>query len=323
MNVRGFVKRLRKKSSIMDVLYYCAKTLYGYLFYRSLKKEFGKNSRVFLLPWEGTGDAYYFAQCFWQDMKTDDIVLDASEPGIKVLKMLGIQNCIKISLYQRRALLLFSSLIGGAAKDIIVPHYASGLWTNSIAALEGINGLTYRDFYELIGYSFYPAIARSGPYDEETVIRYCKSLGIITGKTVIIAPYASSCPSPKIEEWQRLVRELQNNGLKVVTNASDKEQAIPGTTAVQIPYDMLLPVLDTAGYFVGIRSGLCDVIAGSTCKKVILYPKMKYKQGTYYSFYDLSVFPQRGSMLMQKEFIEGQIDEEILREICGYCIKNT
>jgi hypothetical protein len=44
--------------------------------------------------------------------------------------------------------------------------------------------------------------------------------------------------------------------------------------------------MDAAGYFIGVRSGLCDVISTSSCKKVILYEKdgLFYKASQYEYF---------------------------------------
>ncbi len=42
-------------------------------------------------------------------------------------------------------------------------------------------------------------------------------------------------------------------------------------------YDVVVfGFLNAAGFFVGVRSGLCDVISTSRCKKIILYEKEGY-----------------------------------------------
>ena len=74
--------------------------------------------------------------------------------------------------------------------------------------------------------------------------------------------------------WAQVVNELNNKGYTVCTNvASKKEKAIKGTIPLFIPYKQLVPFLDEAGYFIGIRSGICEVLASSTCKKIVLYKK--------------------------------------------------
>ena len=48
-------------------------------------------------------------------------------------------------------------------------------------------------------------------------------------------------------------------------------QPVKGTVGVCVPYSELVPFLDKAGMFIGVRSGLCDIIATSTCKKVVIH----------------------------------------------------
>lgn len=45
--------------------------------------------------------------------------------------------------------------------------------------------------------------------------------------------------------------------------------------------------MEAAGNFIGLRSGLCDVISQSHAKKIILYPDRIYQEGKYISFYSL------------------------------------
>jgi hypothetical protein len=61
---------------------------------------------------------------------------------------------------------------------------------------------------------------------------------------------------------------------------------VAGTAAVFFPLDQAIAFMDAAGYFVGVRSGLCDIISSSACKKIIFYEKdgLFYKSSQYEYF---------------------------------------
>lgn len=42
---------------------------------------------------------------------------------------------------------------------------------------------------------------------------------------------------------------------------------------LKFPVEASVPYLEYAGGFIGMRSGLCDVISSAACRKLLLYPK--------------------------------------------------
>ncbi|MCR4604883.1 MAG: hypothetical protein K5639_02680 [Eubacterium sp.] len=97
--------------------------------------------------------------------------------------------------------------------------------------------------------------------------------GLKKGKSVILAPYAQSNTMLSRELWEKLTDCLVEKGYEVFTNVSgDNEEAIKGTKEIFIPIIKLKPYLEYAGYFVSIRSGLCDITSSiSKCRQVVLY----------------------------------------------------
>ena len=72
--------------------------------------------------------------------------------------------------------------------------------------------------------------------------------------------------------WEALADGLKNKGFSVCTNSSgENEPAIFGTTAIFVPLNIVPQFISKSGYFIGVRSGLCDVISAATAKKIILY----------------------------------------------------
>ena len=55
-----------------------------------------------------------------------------------------------------------------------------------------------------------------------------------------------------------------------------EEKALPGTLPVSPAINEIQSVVEHAGLFIGIRSGLCDVIREASCRKIALYPDYHY-----------------------------------------------
>ena len=92
------------------------------------------------------------------------------------------------------------------------------------------------------------------------------------GRTVILAPYAGSFQSNiPSEAWERLVHSLKSMGYDVCTNCyGEKERPIKNTIPIQFSYEEGIPLIEYAGGFVAVRSGLCDILSQANCSMVIL-----------------------------------------------------
>jgi hypothetical protein len=111
-------------------------------------------------------------------------------------------------------------------------------------------------------------------------------------KTVLISPFTSSLTesSPPSELWQIIINELINRGYSVLTNCAANEEPLPNAKPILVPYRHIVPFLDAAGGFIGLRSGLCDIISTTKAKKIILHPyEAKYwPDGTSLKFTGLN-----------------------------------
>jgi len=104
------------------------------------------------------------------------------------------------------------------------------------------------------------------------------------GRTVLLSPWAHSwrCRLPD-EWWGDAVRHLTGKGYTVVTNVANRGRSIdlrgsmeldsiPGTIPVDIPISEVIPFAEYCGHFFGMRSGLCDLLARTQIKKLVVYP---------------------------------------------------
>ena len=110
--------------------------------------------------------------------------------------------------------------------------------------------------------------------------KYCKECSdksiFDKGNSLILAPYAKSVVKIRESFWTNIAEQHLSKGKKVFTNVSDDELPITGTNPINIPLDEMIDAVQYAGFFVGIRSGLCDVINYSNCDKTVVFPDAYY-----------------------------------------------
>lgn len=111
---------------------------------------------------------------------------------------------------------------------------------------------------------------------QERLRQYPKLQDIRKGKAVIFSPYAKSVTALPEEIWQGIVQYYKGMGYQCFTNAIGNEQALAGTIKISPAICELQSVVEHAGTFIGIRSGLCDVLKYAECEKTALYPDYNY-----------------------------------------------
>ena len=99
---------------------------------------------------------------------------------------------------------------------------------------------------------------------------------ITPGKAVILSPYAKSIANISKIYWKQIVSYYKKKGYQVFTKTAGEEKPLEGTIRLEVRLSELSSIVERAGTFVGIRSGLCDVIREANCKKVVLYPDCYY-----------------------------------------------
>ncbi|SMH41176.1 hypothetical protein SAMN02982994_1668 [Azospirillum lipoferum] len=111
------------------------------------------------------------------------------------------------------------------------------------------------------------------------------ALGVPAGRTVILGPHANTIGSLPESWWIEAARCLRDAGFAVLVNGANNARSFDhhrnrasGTVAgidgieIHIPLDEMLPFTALAGHFLGVRSGLCDLLAFAAARLVILYP---------------------------------------------------
>ena len=126
------------------------------------------------------------------------------------------------------------------------------------------------------------------------------------GKTVLISPYSYSVAQMDLEMFKNMVDRLIEKGYTVCTNIAGDEKALPNTIGLCVPYINCVDFLNKAGYFIGARSGFCDVVSTTKAKMVVLYRKETYK---HFSLVEMGL--KKKSI---KEIIIDHISKEEMRD---------
>ncbi len=99
---------------------------------------------------------------------------------------------------------------------------------------------------------------------------------LIKGKTAVFAPYAKSVFQPPPAFWEQLANEWQSKGFLVLTSVNGNEQPIRGTQPLSLPLNQMKSAVESAGVFIGLRSGLCDILYDANCRKIVVFPDSFY-----------------------------------------------
>jgi hypothetical protein len=75
------------------------------------------------------------------------------------------------------------------------------------------------------------------------------------------------------------------------------EDPVPGTRAQDIPIPELIDAVEHAGTFIGLRSGLCDVVHTARARKVHVFPDALYST-TPHKVADFFALPGWESMVI-------------------------
>ncbi len=253
-------------------------TLHAYKGWRFYNKVIKGTDFLFLCPYKGTGDVYLAGGYFHQYLKREGInrykVLVVSKTGAKVAKLFGMENIMVISKKQCERLLLAYDLLGEQMK--LKPLLYWGWRTKRFVIQRFCKEINFDDMFKYDVYNMPIEAKRDCPVfatTSEYVEKFFDDNGLVKGKTVVLAPYAGSFTSDiPVAFWEKLACKFIEMGYVVVTNcSSENEKTILGTKSIFFDLSDTVPILENAGVFIGLRSGLCDIASTAKCKKVVFY----------------------------------------------------
>lgn len=295
----------------------------GYRSYQELRANDPADFWLFLCPYPGTGDIYmacmYLDAYLEREGIRDYAVVVTAESCRRTAALFGIEDIRKVSQEELDGMLRAWEFFG-TEKMRIKPLLYWGWRTKRYLYADEYPQITFNEMFMYDVFDLTPA-AKKKRLNVDGESRYTQELfeelQLQPHKTVIMAPYAGSFVSEMgMEVWEELAETLMQNGWSVATNCSgDKEKPVSGTTAIWFPYKEAVSVLEYAGAFIALRSGLCDIISQAACKKVILYESgFNAARYEYFSLNKMDLTSDSTELVYEKDK-ETALKDEIVRTV--------
>lgn len=227
-----------------------------------------------LCPFSALGDICFtmsYLPCFLKQRGIGKCVVCVVGKGCKeTAKMFGF--CQVQALGQTDMDEMIQAALYMGAKDVFIPHQDRPYVVNLSRALY-VKRIPLEKLY-CCGVFGLPESTR--PCKPSRLRDYPDLEKIREGKTVILSPYAKSVPALRQEIWEEIVEDFCRRGYVCLTNVAGDEKPLTGTDPISPAVCEMQSVVERAGTFIGLRSGLCDVVRGALCKKAALYPDYCY-----------------------------------------------
>lgn len=275
------IKQLLKKSPFLTFGFaVLGRIIPGYLQFRSLIKRFGRDASIMRTAWHGTGDYYICGMYLYEYLRLNEInnyvfLVDNKGSEAKVTNLFPVYDGHVVKTRSAKSLSRFSEFMGGG-KPLCKSFECSDHMTFIGENLKGYRGMTMMDFYLHYGFGFREKPDACMPrYSQDSGGIRSRMLeqGLVPGKTVLLAPYSTCSKAylPPSSFWEGIAVHLRKSGFAVATNCYGSELPVKGTAPLAITYSEVVPFLNEAGGFIGIRSGLCDIISQSFCQKIVIH----------------------------------------------------
>lgn len=269
------VSRIKQHPLIFETIH----VFYGFRSYKKIVKAVGKNTKIILLR-GATGDRYLQLLLLNEYLRQHEInqYTIVASPGTTehLKKIFYISNILYInsreSDFIQRAALFFNKKNFNICMPFYWDYYFG--FTYNRCRVRMLDSFNFMDTYVFFSYNInYPINFRQPVFEEKNIANkfIWQSQGIVPSKTVFISPEANSVTQLPIWFWNGIISELQNNGYHCVVNCNHPN--FFRCSSYFPTYETIVPIFELGGFFLGIRSGLCDIISTAKCKKIIIYPE--------------------------------------------------
>ncbi|EOS76585.1 hypothetical protein C819_01857 [Lachnospiraceae bacterium 10-1] len=240
---------------------------------RALKKKY-PGCFVILCPFAALGDIYFcmsYLQYFLEKRNRRQCVIGViGSACAQVVNLFG-ENNVEVFSQKDMDEMIQAALFTKDA-DTFIPHQDRPYVVDLSRALYG-KLIPLEQIY-CCGVFGFPQNTKPV---EPSVFKDYPALGSISeGKAVILSPYAKSVTALPESIWRGIVEFYIKQGYKCYTNVAGDERPLEGTEGINPSIAEIKSVVERAGTFIGIRSGLCDVLRTARAKKTALYPDYNY-----------------------------------------------
>jgi hypothetical protein len=249
------------------------RVLHGVDILNGLKYKY-KDGMIVFCPFDALGDIYFtmsYLMAFLKNRAMSEFAICVpSNACAKVAELFGAENIVVLK--QKELDATIQAVIYTEDKRCYIAHQDRPYIVNLHKALY-IKKIPLETIY-CCGVFGLPK--DTPPALPTNWIDYPNLGEIEEGKTAILSPYAKSVTALPIELWNEIVADLNERGFKVYTNVVGDETPIENTLPISPKICEMKSVVERAGLFIGIRSGLCDIIRTANCRKIALYPDYNY-----------------------------------------------
>jgi hypothetical protein len=316
-----FVLNFKLNDSLPSLIYYFIKAVKGKRLYYKLMSSYPKESVLFCAPYTGTGDIYLAGLFFKEYIKRNNIdnyvFVVVSGACKKVASLFNIKNIEIVEqpgvddIIRSRALMKYEW-------PMVILN--DGWMEDPVQWIRGYKGLNFERMFRKFVFNLEDHVPFELPVpknDVEIVRDIFEKHGLIKGRTVVLSPYSNTLFEAPDSFWEAIADYCISKGYAVCTNcAGEYEYPVKGTKEVFFSLENAITFMDHAGYFIGARSGLCDIISTSSCKKVILYEKhgLFYRSSTleYFSLAEMGLCNDALELEYRSD-IEENVREEVLK----------
>lgn len=251
-----------------------ARERHGAELLKELSKKYDQHFKVFC-PFNALGDIYFMISYWPAFAKMRNIgyaVFCVTNSTLAdVIHMFGDYL---VEIYEQKELdAMIQSAIYTQDENCFIAHQDRPYVVNLTKALY-IKKIPLEQIYCCGVYGLPVGTRPAKPNANKRIYKNISS--IPEGKSVVFSPYAKSVTAIDLKVWDDAVAYYIGAGYKCYTNVIEDEKPLDGTDAISPSLLEIRSVVERAGTFVGIRSGLCDILREAKAKKIALYPDYNY-----------------------------------------------
>lgn len=232
---------------------------------------------LIICPFSALGDVYYtmaYLPYYLEKRKIDRYaVVTVGRACAEVVRMFGCENLT--ALGQNDMDELVQAVLYTGAQDAFISHHDRP-YTNLLMKALYIKFIHFEQIYRCGVFGLEQGCRPYMPTMRKIFPGFSGKNRIRQGRSVILAPYAKSVAEIRGGVWEKMISYYREKQYQVYTNVVGEEKALPGTEPLIAELAEFQSAVEQAGTFIGIRSGLCDVIRDASCRKIVLFPDCYY-----------------------------------------------
>jgi hypothetical protein len=250
---------------------------------------------VFLTPVPPAGDVYVECLFIREYVRRNNVrrfvIAVPNAACRRMVELFGFDDVVVLNEDVLWHIVDYARAARRGPEDLVVMHYPS--LNGSVAQMQGYKKLNFEKMFRYASFDLDGDVPHDIPLalsDPGAARAALISNGLRPGRTVILAPYARSLVHGHDDQfWNSLAADLTARGYDVCTSGfGPEEPAVAGTTLLQFPFSQAVQYVESAGFFVGLRSGLCDVISPASAVKVILHERGPWFKTSMFEMFSLN-----------------------------------